>query len=62
MHAVQQIDDVHECSVARGEGAEEQSALGALDLDCGSENECRICLLNRLHRDQGYLDERTRHA
>ena len=62
MHAAQQIDDMHERSVARGEGAEEQCALSALDLDGSSEDKSRVCLLNGLHGDQRYLDECTWNA
>ncbi len=62
MHAAQQIDNMHERSVARSEGAEEQCSLSALNLDGGAEDERCVRLLNRLHGVQGYLDESAWHA
>jgi hypothetical protein len=46
VQAAQQLHHVHERGVAGGEGAEEERALGAVDLDGGSEDEGRVGLLD----------------
>ncbi len=62
VQAAQQVEDVHERSVTRGEGAEKESALGAFDLYCRAEYEGGVCFLDRLHRVQGDLDESARYS
>ena len=57
MQASQQLDHVHECGVARGEGAEEECALRAFDFDGGAEDESGVGLLDAAHAVERNLDE-----
>ncbi len=62
VQTAQQLDNVHERGVTRGEGAEEERALSAVDLDGGSKDEGRVCLLDGPNRRQGYLDAGAGHS
>ena len=59
VQAAQQVKDMHEGSVTRGEGAKKESALGAFDLYCRAKYEGGIGFLDGLNRVEGYQDERT---
>jgi hypothetical protein len=62
VQGAQQVEDMHERSVTRREGAEKQSALGAFDLYCRAKYEGGVRLLDGLHRVQGDLDEGARYS